>query len=67
MATYDEIIFLDIDGVLNGDAFLRDVQERAASIDSPDAWKLANVDPRRVEFLNRIVDVTGAEVVLSSS
>lgn len=67
MASYDKIIFLDIDGALNGDAFLRDVHERAASIDSPEAWKLANIDPRRVELLNRIIEETGAKVVLSSS
>ncbi len=53
-----KIIFLDIDGVLNNHETLAK-KYRGSGI--------MGVDPYRVLLLNRIVEATGAEIVLSSS
>lgn len=49
-----KLIFLDIDGVLNGHKFCKAAQS-------------TGIDPTRVRELNRIVRRTGAAVVLSSA
>lgn len=63
-----KVLFLDFDGVLNGDAYLTAVQsqmdERAAA--GGEFWHLM-LDPDAVERVNRIIDATGAAVVVSSS
>ncbi len=51
-----KIIFLDIDGVLNNRETLRKVQRSSDMI-----------DPYLVLLVNRIVEATGADIVLSSS
>jgi len=65
MASPPPIIFLDIDGVLNDVAFLdkRDVS-------GPRVWDGTwsdMINPAAVARLNRILDATGAHVVISSS
>jgi hypothetical protein len=52
------IIFLDIDGVLNSQEFVDLLG---------DQWNMEQVDRKAVERLNRIVEATGAEVVISST
>ena len=62
------LIFLDIDGVLNSVEFItKQIREDGFTVidESFDATK--HLDPSRVERLNRLVDGTGAKVVLSSS
>lgn len=58
-------LFLDIDGVLNHQVFYmrRDEEEHLKSLPYP----LCEFDPISVGCLNRILDVTGAKLVLSSS
>jgi len=57
-----KVIFLDMDGVLNHGKYLdRTVPE------SKDRFWLQGIDPEAVERLNRIVEATGAFVVVSSS
>lgn len=51
-----KVIFLDIDGVLNSDAYDK---ERDA--------KDGNIDVSRLPLLKRLIDETGAKAVLSSS
>ncbi len=51
---YKKVIFLDIDGVLNDDGPERDKHD-------------VIINPKFVRNLSRIIDETGAEVVLSSS
>ena len=51
-----KVIFLDIDGVLNSKRYDND---RAA-------WT-GNIDQTRMVLLKRLVDCTGAEIILSSS
>lgn len=55
------ILFLDVDGVLNDPTFLLD------SFDgfSEGTWE-ENVDPDRVAHVNRVVDETGARIVICS-
>lgn len=58
-----KIIFLDIDGVLNtSKTFI----ERKQHWEKTGVWTL-EIDEFRVEYLKRIIDSTGAEVVLSST
>ncbi len=59
------ILFLDIDGVLNGYPFLDDFQDAPPALDY-ERWR-AMLDPERVVRLNRIIEATDASVVLSSS
>ena len=55
------IIFLDIDGVLNSDAWL--ASENKKTLEYP----LDQFDPRTVKLLNRIIEKTEAKIVLSST
>ena len=52
-----KVIFLDIDGVLNSSAYDR----------KRDWDKLTNIDESRLPLVKRIVDETGAKIVLSST
>lgn len=56
-------IFLDIDGVLNSEDWYHYYWEN----DLKYTDKEYNIDFRAVERLNRLIDATGAEIVLSSS
>lgn len=60
-----KVIFLDIDGVLNSmDWYKRRTRVKA------ETWKEYNVqefDPEAVKLLKRIIDETGAKIVLSST
>ena len=61
-----KVIFLDFDGVLNSNAFLRSLSRTALS--TPAA--LCNeemIDPVNVARLQRLIDATDAEIVISSS
>lgn len=51
-----KVIFLDFDGVLNTDRYVK----RAGHFG-------VVIDPERMVFLRRIVDMTGAKIVLSTS
>ena len=58
-----KIIFLDIDGVLNtSETFIK----RKQYWELTGVWTL-EIDEFRVEYLKRIIDETGAKVVLSST
>ncbi len=51
-----KVIFLDFDGVLNSEKYLRKVGETGVVI-----------DPARMSLLKEIVDKTGAKIVLTTS
>ena len=57
-----KVIFLDIDGVLNSEASC--ARNRA---EHPDMLWIDNPAPEHIKFLNRIIEQTGAEVVISST
>jgi len=59
------IVFLDIDGVLNHEAFYRKRQEEGIHIYP--TYPLSEFDPESVSRLNYILEQTGAKVVMSSS
>jgi hypothetical protein len=62
------LIFLDIDGVLNSVEFRADNTNGEGVVIVDGAFDAtAHIDPLRVARLNRLIDATGAEVVLSSS
>lgn len=59
------IIFLDIDGVLNHEAFYRErTKKRVQDIK---AYELQNIDPVCIGHLNQLCQDAGAKVVISSS
>ena len=51
-----KVIFLDFDGVLNSDQYIRSCGNQGIAL-----------DPTRIELLRQIVDATHAEIVLSTS
>lgn len=59
-----KIIFLDFDGVLNNSEY----HTRLSKSGNPTSDKYGELfDPSAIERLNRIVDATGAQIVVSSS
>ncbi len=62
------IIFLDIDGVLNSALFRAEhTNGEGVTIVNGAFDATAHIDPQRVARLNRLIEATDAEVVLSSS
>ena len=59
---FRRILFLDIDGVLNGKDWAVENIGRGN-----EGWSPYVFDPRTVRQLNRILEITGAEIVISSS
>ena len=64
-----KIIFLDIDGVLNHQGYLNDKKQAGKElIAKPEDWYGSyQIEPEKVELLNRIVEATGAWVVICST
>ena len=73
------VIFLDIDGVLNSEAYIRKLEEKHRQLGHTDptrpkrdttceCFKLhAQIDRDAVVQLNRLVEATGSKIVISSS
>ena len=61
-----KVIFLDIDGVLNHEAFYKERHERR---DEKGAWEhpYSEIDPKAVSNLNTLCDETDAKIVISST
>lgn len=69
-----KICFLDIDGVLNSINFFEEKSQSRRWNEFKEkhenkhiAFGLANIDPKAVELLNKLTEVTGAKIVVSSS
>jgi histidinol phosphatase-like enzyme len=67
-----KIIFLDIDGVLNSNKWFNSDEYRQESGTASDAMIMLvnhqwHLDPKAIQLINRLVDTTGAEVVISST
>lgn len=64
-----KVIFLDIDGVLNHQGYLNDKKQAGKKlIAKPEDWYGAQqIEPEKVGLLNRIVEETGAAVVICST
>lgn len=58
------IIFLDIDGVLNHELFFRGLSSPKPR---PKDRPYSEIDPNSLEYLNTIIDLTKAKVVISST
>ncbi|NUP08375.1 MAG: hypothetical protein HOW73_20185 [Polyangiaceae bacterium] len=62
-----KVLFLDIDGVLNDHAFLIEADTGRAEETVVEWRPVSHIDAAKVAELNRVIDATGAKVVLSSS
>ena len=62
-----KIIFLDIDGVLNHQNWFSRRHKEVNQNDVVSHYPFYEFDPESVEQLNRIIDETGAKVVVSST
>lgn len=60
------LVFLDIDGVLNSYPFL-ERHDAADPDEADDRYWTSMLDPAAVARLNRLLDATGARVVIASS
>ena len=61
-----KIIFLDIDGVLNHEAFYKERHEKLKNGDKLN-HPYSEIDPKCVENLNSLCNDTGAKIVISST
>lgn len=61
----DKLVFLDFDGVLNSSEFAAHQYQNDES--AQDSMGLDLFDPKTVECMNRIVDATGAKIIVTSS
>ena len=61
-----KVIFLDIDGVLNHEAFYKERYENRIE-ESPWENPYSEIDPKAVSNLNNLCDETEAKVVISST
>lgn len=59
--------FLDFDGVINSHAYLYARAKVGEPHDSREPGEAGAIDPESVTRLNRLIDATGAKVVISSS
>lgn len=66
-----KVLFLDFDGVLNNGEWMKTLKEGEAANrvygGDGDQWWLDMIDPAAVSQLNRIIEATGAKVVVSST
>lgn len=62
-----KVIFLDIDGVLNHQEWYRKRKDTVDQNDISSHYPFYEFDPESVKQLNRIIDETGAKVVVSST
>lgn len=58
-------LFLDIDGVLNTGNYQNHLSQQG--LPTTDNWGLPMFDPEAVTNLRKIIDATGAEIIISSS
>lgn len=61
----DKLIFLDFDGVLNSSEF--SAHQYRNDEPTQDSMGFNLFDPQAIECMNRIVDVTGAKIIVTSS
>lgn len=62
-----KVIFLDVDGVLNSEKFYRKRGAPDYRFEDEPEYPLCEFDPEAVELLNKIIEETGAKIVVSST
>jgi hypothetical protein len=63
----NKYLFLDIDGVLNSVRYMTATTDAILKAETKDDQALSWLDPEAIALVNRIVNETGCEVILSSS
>lgn len=58
-----KILFLDIDGVLNSQDFIIKSARKKGAMLHPNEM----IDPESIEYLNKVIEETGAHIVISST
>lgn len=62
-----KIIFLDFDGVLNSEVWMKSRFDIIDNNDIDSQYPFYEIDPNAIKNLNRIIEETGAKVVVSST
>jgi hypothetical protein len=62
-----KIIFLDFDGVINSEKWMVSRRDKYTMDDIHNQYPFYEIDPEAVSRLNRIIEATGAKVVVSST
>ena len=62
-----KVIFLDFDGVLNSENWMKSRRDKYSMDDIHNQYPYYEIDPEAVEKLNTIIKATGAKVVVSST
>jgi hypothetical protein len=62
-----KIIFLDFDGVINSEKWMVSRRDKYTMDDIHNQYPFYEIDPEAVSRLNKIIEATGAKVVVSST
>ena len=63
----NNIIFLDIDGVLNSDKYFSSIEDKENRYTDPVAKLLLDIDMTKVKLLLKVVNISQAKIVISST
>ena len=63
----NNIIFLDIDGVLNSDKYFSSIEDKEDTYIDPAAKLLLDIDMTKVKLLLKVVRISQAKIVISST
>ena len=63
----NNIIFLDIDGVLNSDKYFSSIEDKEDTYIDPVAKLLLDIDMTKVKLLLKVVSISHAKIVISST
>ena len=63
----NNIIFLDIDGVLNSDKYFSSIEDKEDTYTDPVAKLLLDIDMTKVKLLLKVVRISHAKIVISST
>lgn len=63
----NNIIFLDIDGVLNSDKYFSSIEDKEDTYTDPVAKLLLDIDMTKIKLLLKVVRISQAKIVISST
>lgn len=63
----NNVIFLDIDGVLNSPEYIRDIKRKVSNYEFYKDPFYSSIDPKKIELLNKLLEKKDIKIVISSS